>query len=189
MTQDAGKHISVFQLFLGKFHLQITNSLLSTLLLSSPALLSTATIDMTPCSQPSCTAKTLEAIPKRGKMLRVQQLCFLSKENASNPGYPPSQAQIPTELAFLAVSKTVTVCAFIIHSQILIIRRHSYFPCLWGKKKTKMKKYLSHQNPTEIRMYKNDILLVIWPDLWGPLQNCSLGWIQWVQPSFKCLQR
>lgn len=95
----------------------------------------------------------------------------------SNPCYPPSQPQIPTELAFLAGSETVTVCAFIIHSQILIIQRHSYFPCLGGgggKKKTG-KKYLSHQNPTEIRMYRNGILLVIWPNPPGTLAKLLLG--------------
>jgi hypothetical protein len=32
-----------------------------------------------------------------------------------------------------------------------------------------MEKYLSHQNPTEIRIYRNGILLVIWPSPLGTL--------------------
>lgn len=44
-----------------------------------------------------------------------------------------------------------------------------------GKKKKTGKKYLSHQNPTEIRMYRNGILLVIWPNPPGTLAKLFPG--------------
>ena len=145
-------------------------------------------LNLMPCSQPSWRAMTLEAIPKRGKTVWVPQFSFLSKQNVSNPGCALSQPRIPIELAVLAVSRTITVCPFVIGSQIFIIWRHSSFPCLGGQTK-KWKHTFLTKSPqisefTAMAFYWSSGLL-----LRGLLQNCSLGQIQRVQPSFKCLQR
>lgn len=187
MTQDAGKCFSVFQLFLVICKWNFPNSLPSSLSLSSHALLSTATLDLTPCSQPSCGAKTLEAIPKRGKMFRVQQFCFLSKQNASTPGYPLSQPQIPTELAF---SQQDGHCLCFHYPLSDLNHPETFlFSMFWGGREQKWKNTFLIKTPqkaecTEMVFYWSSGLI-----LRGPLQNCSLGWIQWVQPSFKSLQR
>lgn len=150
-----------FPVILGKTSVQIANFLPSTLSLFSPMTPLNTALNLMPCSQPSWRAMTLEAIPKRGKTVWVPQFSFLSKQNVSNPGCALSQPRIPIELAVLAVSRTITVCPFVIGSQIFIIWRHSSFPCLGGADK-KMKTYLSHKKPTDIRIYSNGILLVIW---------------------------
>lgn len=147
------------------------------------------TLNLMPHSQPSWRAMTLEAIPKRGKTVRVPQFSFLSKQNVSNSGCALSQPWIPTELAVLAVSGTITVCPFVIGSQIFIIWRHSSFLCLWGGADKKWKHTFLTKSPqksefTAMAFYWSSGLL-----LRGLLQNCSLGQIQRVQPSFKCLQR
>lgn len=121
-----------FPVILGKTSVQIANFLPSTLSLFSPMTPLNTALNLMPCSQPSWRAMTLEAIPKRGKTVWVPQFSFLSKQNVSNPGCALSQPRIPIELAVLAVSRTITVCPFVIGSQIFIIWRHSSFPCLGG---------------------------------------------------------
>ena len=134
---DGCKRVSAFQSFLGKLPVQIANFLPSSLSLFSPMTPLNTALNLMPCSQPSWRAMTLEAIPKRGKKVQVPQFSFLSKQNVSNPGCALSQPRIPIELAVLAVRGTITVCPFVISSQISIIWRHSSFPCLsgWGQTK------------------------------------------------------
>lgn len=120
---------------------------------------------------------TPKAVPKRGKNVWGQALSPLSKEHVNNPCSALSQSQIPRELAFLAVHKTMTVCTFLSHSQILIIPRHSYFSCVYitGVEGQIEKKQLSLLMHSDIRMDTKGILLVIWPTPSGTLEKLFPG--------------